>query len=247
MGFNTDMKIRGKYLSTHFKDFQSLDVTEEEIRNYEYTLGEVLPMDANARILEIGTGLGKFLHFLKRHGYERIEGIDVSGEMVKWARKNSGIKVRLVRDVGRFLRSKQNTYDCVAMLDVLEHIEKARVVQTLEAVRLSLKPGGTLILSTENMASPIGRIQQYLDFSHEYNYTEVTLRQVLATAGFCDITIWGIPEKFRMRPRRIAGLMLRWLWFRLLRFLHELERPGGVIPTIYSKELYATCRPDPQA
>lgn len=234
-----DHLAREHYYTTHFKQFQTAEMDEATFQYYHRKFNSVLPVDKDAKILEIGTGTGKFLATLKRLGYKNLRGIDVSPQMVPIARKVSGEPVELIADIPQYLGSFQNEFDRIFLLDVIEHIEKASVIKYLNAIRLSLKQGGGLILSTENMASPIGRTQRYLDFTHEYNYTEITLRQVLEIAEFKNVRIWEMPDKMPLRPRYLVFWIVRRVWFALVKFLHKAERPNAVIPTIYGKEIIA--------
>lgn len=208
---------------------------------YRFKFEAVLPVDKGAKVLEIGTGTGKFLATLKRLRYENIVGVDVSAEMVQIAREVAGVKVKHVEDVPKYLGTVRQQFDCIFMLDVIEHVEKGMVIAFLRAVKAALKKGGVVVLTTENMASPIGRIQHYLDFTHEYNYTEISLRQVLEIAGFEDVEIWEMKDRMPLNPKSLLLWVIRRLWFMLLRLMHNVERPGGVVPTIYGKEIIASC------
>jgi 2-polyprenyl-3-methyl-5-hydroxy-6-metoxy-1,4-benzoquinol methylase len=242
MSSNINQEAREKYYTTHFRNFQDSEVNESIINYYTRKFSNIFPNNKEAQILEIGTGLGKFMFTLKSLGYTNIEGIDVSDEMVEIARRNSGEKITLVKDVNSYVSNCLHKYDFVFMLDVIEHIHKSEVISTLTAIRNSLKNDGILIITTENMASPIGRIQEYLDFTHEYNYSEVTLEQVLLIAGFNDIKIWSLPDKMPHSPRALFYWICRRIWFKLLRFLNELERPGCKITKIFGKELIASAK-----
>jgi 2-polyprenyl-3-methyl-5-hydroxy-6-metoxy-1,4-benzoquinol methylase len=247
----TNAPARTRYFSTHFHRYQSPAMDDGTFRFYADLFAGGLPPDRDARILEIGCGLGKFLATLRRLGYRNVTGIDVSEEMVEHAAANFDGPVLLVEDPVAHLRSQApGSWERIYMLDVIEHVDKTRVVELLEAVRAALTPGGRIVVTTENMASPVGRIQRYLDFTHEYNYTEFTLRQVLEIAGFRGVEVRGLPDPFPgrpwavlTRPRTVARWAATRAWHRLLRYLHELERPDSVVPTIWGKELIGSGEP----
>jgi 2-polyprenyl-3-methyl-5-hydroxy-6-metoxy-1,4-benzoquinol methylase len=234
-------EARARYYSTHFKTFQPPGMDDLTFEYYQDKLGSTFPAAKDARVLEIGCGLGKFLATLERLGYTRLEGVDVSAEMVASARQNTRAPVTLTGDVrGHLGGLPDGAFDRVYMLDVIEHIDKAAVVDVLMALRAKVAPAGALIVTTENMASPIGRIQRYLDFTHEYNYTDITLRQVLEIAGFGNVRTWTPPDPPPRPGRRLVTWMARRLWFEALDVLHRIERPGGTRPAFYDKDLIAT-------
>jgi 2-polyprenyl-3-methyl-5-hydroxy-6-metoxy-1,4-benzoquinol methylase len=237
-------EARARYYSTHFKSFQPPRMDDLTFEYYRDKLGSTFPTAKDARVLEIGCGLGKFLATLERLGYTRLEGVDVSAEMVGYARQNTRAPVTLTADVrGHLAGLPDGAFDRVYMLDVIEHIDKAAVVEVLSTLHAKVAPTGALIVTTENMASPIGRIQRYLDFTHEYNYTDVTLRQVLEIAGFGDVRTWAPPDPPPRHARRLASWLARRLWFGTLDVLNRIERPGCARPAFYDKDLIATATP----
>jgi SAM-dependent methyltransferase len=228
------------YFRTHFGKYQSLDPADT-LGSYSASFSAALPSDKAARILELGSGLGKFAYFLKKSGYTDVTCVDISAELAALAKKHSGVDVLVVAEPMDFLRAQpENSYDRVFILDVIEHIRKEKVLEYLALIRRALKPGGVLHLTTENIASPVGgRIQQYLDFTHEYNYSEVSLRQTLEIAGFSKIDIHGQPEYF-YGIRSVLYWLARKVLYGIYRVVYEVERPGMVNPVIYSKELAAS-------
>ncbi|MCR8454597.1 MAG: class I SAM-dependent methyltransferase [Crenarchaeota archaeon] len=64
-----------------------LDHYREMARCYKRWYGPFLPEDRDARILDIGCGMGHFLYFLKEEGYRNFLGVDISREQVNFVRK----------------------------------------------------------------------------------------------------------------------------------------------------------------
>lgn len=230
-------KAYENYFAHHLKRFQALD-PRQYVGHYQAMFKNNLPAQLDAPILEIGAGLGKFVFFLKQTGYTHITAVDVSAELSDLANEHCGVQLTIVSDTLEYLhQQKENSFEAVFMLDVIEHLPKDKVIEYLLAVRRVLRPRGRLHVTTENMASPVGgRIQHYLDFTHEYNFSEVSLRQVLEIAGFSQI-------KFRTLSLRVTGVRSLLLWlaqkvlFGFYRLIYTIERPGLVRPTIFSKDL----------
>lgn len=107
-----------------------------------------LPDDA--RILDVGCGDGFHLNLLKKYGKKSwtLEGVDVDKRAAAMAER-SGLKVHL----GNIeeLDLPKNSYDLAIMFQTIEHVERPEKV--LSAVREVLKPGGKLVVVTDNTDS----------------------------------------------------------------------------------------------
>ena len=109
---------------------------------------EGLPDDA--RILDVGCGDGFHLNLLKRYGNKnwRLEGIDLDRRAVEAAEK-SGLKIHA--GTIESLDLPKNTCDLALMIQTIEHVEHPENV--LSAVFEILKPGGKLVVVTDNTDS----------------------------------------------------------------------------------------------
>ena len=107
-----------------------------------------LPEDA--RILDVGCGDGFHLKLLRDFGKPtwRLEGVDLSPAAVACARK-AGLKVH--EGSAESLSSAQDGYDLVVLIQTIEHIENPP--ETLAAVRSLLRPGGRVVIVTDNTRS----------------------------------------------------------------------------------------------
>jgi 2-polyprenyl-3-methyl-5-hydroxy-6-metoxy-1,4-benzoquinol methylase len=107
-----------------------------------------LPDDA--RILDVGCGDGFHLNLLKQYGEKSwtLEGIDLDKRAVEMARK-TGLKIHLgtIED----LDLPENYYDLAFMIQTVEHVEKPDAI--LRAEKRILKPGGKLVIVTDNTDS----------------------------------------------------------------------------------------------
>lgn len=109
---------------------------------------ENLPDDA--KILDVGCGDGFHLNLLRKYGKNgwQLEGVDLDERAAQMAEK-SGLKVHTgsVEE----LNLPENAFDLAFMIQTIEHVEKPDAV--LSAVKKLLKPGGKLVIVTDNTDS----------------------------------------------------------------------------------------------
>lgn len=106
---------------------------------------------ADARILDVGCGDGFHLNLLKRYGGKRwrLEGLDIDRRALGPAAVESGITFH--EGVVEELELDADSYDVVYTIQTLEHVAHPDLM--LAAVRRILKPGGRLVVVTDNTRS----------------------------------------------------------------------------------------------
>jgi len=166
--------------------------------NYSKFYKPFLPDDKEAKILDIGCGLGHFLFALKEIGYKNFEGIDLAPDNVEIVKEKITERAFL-EDTFEYLPKKKNFYDFIHTRDIIEHIPKNKIIEFLKLIFQALKPGGKLIVGTANAAgfSSAVLIERYIDFTHEILFTEWSLEQVLKIVGFQEIEIISSELKFK--------------------------------------------------
>jgi SAM-dependent methyltransferase len=107
-------------------------------------------LPADARILDVGCGDGFHLNLLREYGKKSwsLEGIDMDKRAVDMAKK-SGLIVH--RGSVETIDLPENNYDLAFMIQTIEHLEKP--VEVLQGIRKFLKPGGKLLIVTDNTGS----------------------------------------------------------------------------------------------
>ena len=229
-----------RYFTTCFK-YYDLPDKQAIAKAYQRLYGDLLPNDKNAAILDLGAGLGLLVAWLRDAGYSHVTGVEPSAEQCAAALDHYKTQLLTTKDIAGYLSEHNAYFDLVFLTDVIEHIPKSEMPGYLANIKRALKPGGFLVLRTDNMASPIGAYQYRMDFTHEYCFTERGLRQLLSTVGFEDITIRGEQYSIGRRPSSLKRAFVRWLWWKVLKELYEAERPASVNPRIFSKNLIAKC------
>ena len=228
--------LSSQYLMVNIHILQKIrDAYERMSYCYEYWYSKFLPINKNSKILDIGCGMGHFIHFLKKKGFTNYLGIDISPEQVEFVKKFVTDKV-LLADAFKFLKDVENEYDVIVMNDVLEHIPKSHIVNLLMLVRKALKGNGVVFIKTVNAANPFNLRGRYIDFTHEVAFTEHSLVQVLKMAGFRVIALFG-NECPRPGLKGVLDRFVKKVFFLIMRKLFQLQ--GIVPPNILDKDIIA--------
>lgn len=165
------------------------------------------------RALDLGCGNGRFLAALAARGAE-VTGVDAYAASLGRARGKAPAATLIAADVTR-APLPDASFDLVAALDVLEHVEPAGFLA--EARRL-LAPGGRLLLSVPAFASLWSERDRRA--GHRLRYRRALLARELEAAGFA-------PERFTHYQFLLFPLV--WLSRRLdaRRELPLERRPPG--------------------
>lgn len=169
--------------------FSSRNITQNFYEDFSLPkyLQDVLPVEKDVKILDIGCGLGQMLIALKKLGYNNLEGIDISQEAILFCREQ-GLNVHNVRDITIYAETIKTKYDFIIMSHVLEHIEKSNIINTLKEIKNRLlKNGGKFCIMVPNAQSNTNCYWAYEDFTHTTLFTAGSLMYVLKEAGFNSI------------------------------------------------------------
>ena len=188
---------------------------------YKKLYSGYLPKDKNASILELGSGYGFFLYFLREEGFRNTLGIDVSRVSIDIAKKN-GIENIFCTEIYDFLIGKGKTYDLIVAIDVLEHFKKNEVFELLKNIHSALRNGGALLLQLPNGYYPFGNIYQYGDFTHETFFTPNSLQQIFRFIGF-DNMLFKPCDNYLLMPHSFYQKFLWRTIQRIIRFYIKFE------------------------
>jgi 2-polyprenyl-3-methyl-5-hydroxy-6-metoxy-1,4-benzoquinol methylase len=147
----------------------------------------LLPQARSARILDVGCGQGELLSLLRRTGYERVSGIDISEDQLVAARTR-GVEAQRA-DLFEYLPHYSRTFDAIVVLDVLEHLPKHRTLEALAAMAGALRPSGRVVGRVPNGDSPFVGRYRYGDFTHTTAFTRRSLHQVFLASGFAQVHV----------------------------------------------------------
>ncbi len=131
----------------------------------------------DARILEVGAGTGHNLAMLSRFGAVEASELDAVARDLASERLGRTVLEAALPDLSMF---PADTYDMVALLDVLEHVVDDKA--SLRAVYERLKPGGALLLTVP--ANPWMWSAHDVAHHHHRRYRKHEIRKLALDAGY---------------------------------------------------------------
>lgn len=196
---------------------------EQQSKAYSRTknrfIAELLGDLSGKRFLDFGCGPGLFVLHAARSGALLVVGVDAERMVLSTARflsSRDGVdhRVQLICSDDISLFRSGECFDTILMKDVLEHLPDDRAL--LSGVAGIMKPGGQLVMSTQNAFSLNylleGTLQRVIlrnrdwfgwDPTHMRFYTPFSLRKKLLEAGFECVTwrsIYLVPYKLPSPP-----------------------------------------------
>ena len=153
------------------------------------------------QLLDVGASTGLFLDTVRAlYPHWRLNGIEASSAAVEVCRRLFGLALLH----GMFESAyaiPDASQDVVTMLDFLEHVANPMLVA--QAAWRCLKPGGILAITTPNIDSWTARIfgPRWWSFRamHTLYFSPLSMRQMLARAGFRIVSMRGLIRLFSLR------------------------------------------------
>ena len=164
-------------------------------------------------IFELGCGSGKLIAALIQDGY-MVKGIDVANDCIKSAKERLRLRSseNCVEQADIINYEDKETYDCIVMDNVIEHIVPDSINDVLQkCFRMLNKQGCVIIITPHKYSGPHDISQHFLPLgakaegSHFREFSFTDLEEVLREAGFK--LILGFPfhprllQKFSIVPR----------------------------------------------
>jgi 2-polyprenyl-3-methyl-5-hydroxy-6-metoxy-1,4-benzoquinol methylase len=158
---------------------------------YRRDIRPFLPPPPAGPVIDIGCGQGELVEVLAADGYD-ARGVDISAEQVDLAHAAGLGQVRQ-GDYRDELAERPSEFAAITATDLLEHLTKDEVLDTFDRIAQALMPGGVFVARVPNAVSPLGGFIRYGDFTHESSYTERSIRQLAAAAGFQSVMVRPCP------------------------------------------------------
>ena len=189
-----------KQRSRHFNYMDMEDIQNRSISHYQQYKNIYLNLLNNKKnILEIGSGTGGFLSFLKNNYWDLdcycIERCNANKEFIK----NKLPDVVLKENIEDF---SDNKFDIIVAFGVFEHIKNSDTF--LSTIRNKLSGNGVLALNVPNKLNPLVYLYNLDEFKkftymkqHYYTFTEESLNLLAKRNGFLVnefnfLQVWGL-------------------------------------------------------
>jgi len=177
-----------KHYATEKRDLAYCILTYNEQKKLAKKLvswiNQLISLDFNSKILEIGAAQGRFMIALSKLGYF-CEGIEPYKDAIiisKEFSKKLKTEINITRSVAENIPFDNNSFDVVFALSVIEHVKNVEDVFT-EIFRI-LKPKGVFFFSTASSLCPYqGEIRFFPFFSW---YPEKIKLQIM---------VWAVENK----------------------------------------------------
>ena len=146
-------------------------------RILEGIIERVVRPPRNARILELGAGTGHNLAMLAQFGEVKASELDPVARELASERLGHPVVEAALPDLSMF---PADSYDMIALLDVLEHVPDDK--GSLRAIHGRLKPGGALLLTVP--INPWMWSAHDVAHHHHRRYRKGEVRRLAEEAGF---------------------------------------------------------------
>ena len=104
--------------------------------------------DKEARVLDIGCGTGLTCIFLHQQGYDHLDGVDLSPDMVRVAQDRKIYREVMVADLNQPLAIADSSYDAAVSSGTFTHGHVGP--EPLDEIFRILKPGGVFACTVHN-------------------------------------------------------------------------------------------------
>ncbi|HZZ84839.1 MAG TPA: class I SAM-dependent methyltransferase [Anaeromyxobacteraceae bacterium] len=135
---------------------------------------DYLPRGAGQSLLDIGCFAGSFLSMVPPERFSRQLGVDILPAQIDYANAHHGSQARRFQHVRSIadLGEVDARFDCVTVIEVIEHLTPDEIRALLGHAARLLAPGGRLVLTTPNYASTWPILERILNRVGDVNYQE---------------------------------------------------------------------------
>lgn len=135
---------------------------------------DCLPVLPDGALLDIGCFAGTFLSLIPPERFGQQLGVDILEPQIAYARRRYGTPYRRFEQIGSLaeLTRIEQRFDCVSLIEVIEHLAREEIATLLAAVHTLLRPGGLLVLSTPNYLSAWPAVEFLINRLSPISYEE---------------------------------------------------------------------------
>ena len=173
------------------------------------------------RHLDIGCGPGTFIGTLPDESDS--VGVDISKVQLRYAQQEYAAPNRrfVVIEPGT-LPFAEASFDCVTLVELIEHLTPEDTLATLEAALRVLRPGGQLLVSTPNYRSLWPAIEGLLNRLGKVDYSDQHINRFNRSKLFSLMQECGL-QQIRVEAYQFAAPFAAALGWRLADTVARLE------------------------
>jgi 2-polyprenyl-3-methyl-5-hydroxy-6-metoxy-1,4-benzoquinol methylase len=160
---------------------------------------------SKGKLLDIGCAAGFFLKYARENGWN-VEGVEFSKELSNYAR----IKLKLTVHIGALstMNLRPASFDVITLIGVIEHLDNPRSV--VDEITKILKPGGILIILTENVGSFLPKVLKsawngYMPPEHLSYFSKKSILELIHHKGLKLVDDYAIGSDLRASFGGILG------------------------------------------
>ncbi|MGB8757423.1 MAG: class I SAM-dependent methyltransferase [Pseudolabrys sp.] len=174
-------------------------------REFGNTVNFIQKYRASGRLLVVGCAYGFFLQEARR--YFDVAGIEISEEAATFCRKQGLRVLRGMADENSL--AQLGTMDVITLLDVLEHLPSPH--ETLALCTRYLSPGGIILITTGDFASPSARAAgaRWRLMTPPQHLWYFTLESVERMAHALGLRIERYDHPWKIVPISLIGFQIR--------------------------------------
>ncbi len=185
-------------------------VEDDHMERYRFAARFVL----GRTVLDIACGVGFGSRLLAEAGARRVDGVDISPQVIDYARAHYGSEraVFTVGDIASF--SAPEPYDVVVCFETIEHVTDH--LAALRNLARLVRKGGVLLLSTPNrlITSPHARSMADAP-ANRFHVREFTIAEITAALRDAEFAVAGDGVFGQRQQPYFANRYLRAIYRRL--------------------------------
>ena len=186
--------------------------TEEVEERLRYYLPFLQELNADSKIVDLGSGRGDWLKLLRKEGF-KPQAVELN-EVFADRSREEGFDVSQ-SDVMVYLgQQPDDSLDLVTAFHLIEHMNAGKLFRLLDEIKRTLKPGGQVFIETpspENLV--VAACNFYADPTHHKPVNPHTLMFVLREKGFVELGLQFLHPIDNSPFRECEGSEQLNMWF----------------------------------
>jgi hypothetical protein len=185
--YSSQHELRGITSEEHVKYWEQV-----QSKCYDKLVFPYIDIFKNGNIVELASGPGIFLRYLRSRGFANSIGVEFSEGYFNLCCEQ-GLKVVRADALAWLKDQPVDSVDVIVAIDFMEHLNRQEFIDFLDSVSLALSPNGYLILRGPCADSPVFGLNYYNDITHQTVFTSTALRVLMK---LCNLSLISIQDEF---------------------------------------------------